>query len=85
MRPFKRMHVYTVIDDERDYQDRKWGGARHDSQHSIKEWLNFMEEYLIEAIELSAGGEDKLALEAIKKITALGVACMENHNIMKRH
>jgi hypothetical protein len=75
-----REDAYKVIDLEREYQDRKWGGAEHDRQHSVADWIIFMEIFLNKAKEeLRVRGEAG-ALEKVVKVTALGVACMENYN-----
>ncbi len=81
----KREDVYKVIDSERDYQDTKWGGAEHDSKHSVGDFLVYMRNYLTQAekaysTELDATG----ALNALRKVTALGVACMEHNPTEKR-
>jgi hypothetical protein len=71
-----RSEVYNLIDGERAYQS-KWG----EPQHSIAEWLVFMESYLQEAKEIVAreGRETATpkAMNLVRKVTALGVAAME--------
>lgn len=34
--------VYGVIDGEREYQNTKWD-SQHDADHSIVDWLTFIE------------------------------------------
>lgn len=74
-----RGYVYRSVDLERDYQDRKHGGYFHDRGHTIQDWLSFMYDKLEDAQELALHNEDELALEELRKIVALGVACMEIH------
>lgn len=43
-----RTGIYSAIDRERDYQDKKWGKA-HDSEHTVAEFLLIIELELVEA------------------------------------
>lgn len=83
-----RSAVYRVIDGERKYQDQKWGGPTHDQQHSIPEWLIYMRDYIEEAMHACSRLPDEeampLALDNIRKVTAMGVACMEIHGAPER-
>ena len=68
--------VATAIDTERDYQKRKWGEKRHETSA----FLCFMQYHMARAIaEASTKEGDADALEQVRKITALGVACMEQN------
>jgi hypothetical protein len=74
----KRTEVYKLIDGERDYQDNKWNHTKEqDKAHSVADWLLFIEYHLNEANHdiymLNRNG----ALEEVRKIAALCVACME--------
>ena len=72
-----RREVYGYIDNERDYQDNKWGGKENDEQHSIADWLIFMEIFLDKAKRaLRYSSAD--ALVNVVKIGALSVACLEH-------
>lgn len=77
----KRQDVYVLIDGERDYQNKKWGEDYNDKEWSIGDWLIFIERYVKE-------GKDKLGhpeeRDAIRKIAALAVACMEYYETMPR-
>lgn len=85
-----RQEVYAVIDGERDYQDARWnqnttstGGV-----HSVTEFLVFMQSYLNQAIDqVSRNAEpeaSQMALDTIRKLTALGVVCMEQNGVVNR-
>jgi len=82
-----REEVYKLIDGERDYQDSKWVSKERpypDAETSVAAWLIYIEFHLALAksdIYLLAEGK---ALEQIRKITALGVACMENNETSPR-
>ena len=82
-----RAEAYHAIDSERDYQ-AKWGKKPHETAT----FLTYMREYLRRAELLStvlpdpesnkfAGETD---LDMVRKITALGVACMEQNGAPKR-
>jgi hypothetical protein len=80
----KRAEVYKLIDGERDYQDKRWSVDTTDSggKHSSPvEWVAFMEDYLAEAKHILSRNSVSVsypkAMDIIRKVTALGVASME--------
>lgn len=86
-----RDHVYTLIDGERAYQDRVWNDDQTPQgvhQHSPIEWLVFLQDYLSEAIHQATripGPESTaLVMGTVRKITAMGVAAMEQHGAPPR-
>ena len=80
-----RDEVYYAINTERDYQDRIWNSFTTTSkgQHSVAEWLVYMEDYLNEAKHITSRRADpegtQRPLEIIRKIAAMAVACMEQN------
>lgn len=78
----KRNLVYEAIDGERDYQDERWNFNTHGS-HSITEFLTYIRDYTEEALHIECREEDETAnakaIDIIRKIAALGVACMEQY------
>lgn len=89
-RTTKREAVYAAIDSERDYQDRRWNPETTSSGglHEVGAYLLFMQDYLDEARHQISRGADpeasRLALNTIRKITTLGVVCMEEHGAPMR-
>jgi len=89
-----RAKVYKAIDGERAYQASQWqkNGARKghpnyrdDDKHSVTEWLMFREPYYqAAAVAADTAGEQEVALHNIRKLTALGVACLEEHGCPER-
>lgn len=85
-----REEVYDAIDGERFYQEKKWNSATTTSggYHSPAEWLVYMQDYLTEAFhQASRYGDPEsrgLVLNTIRKITAMGVACMEQNGAPRR-
>lgn len=79
----KRKEVYDAIDVEREYQDKM-----HHHGHSVLEFAVFMRTYLEELFSKATHGSDPMAknraLETIRKVVALGVACMEQHGAPHR-
>jgi|WetSurMetagenome_2_1015567.scaffolds.fasta_scaffold58665_4 hypothetical protein len=79
-----REKVYQAIDTEREYQQNKWPGHTH----TLEEYILYMYDYLDEAKHLVSRGsyEDCFSptLEVIRKVTALGVACMEDNGAIER-
>ena len=85
-----REEVYGVIDGERAYQELRWspattptGGVR-----SVTEFLVYMKDYLDEAMNqvtrIADPQASALALHTIRKIAAMGVACMEQNGAPRR-
>lgn len=76
--------VFEAIASERDYQDRKWGTpAEH--PHEVGGWLTLMAVHLRRAQNAWAGANsDTEALEALRKVLAVGVACGEQHGLRGR-
>lgn len=83
VRSSKREEVYKLIDGERDYQEKKWNSMTTSSSglHSAGEWLTFIQDYLTEAMHITSRNPEpeatKRVMNNIRKITAMGVAAME--------
>lgn len=84
-----RSEVYKVLDGERDYQDMRKVRDQGQEFHTIEEFLLYMKVYLDETISISAhtwGPEAKpKTLDFVRKVTALGVACMEQNGVVYRN
>lgn len=77
-----RFEVYEAINTERAYQDKKWGAA---GVSSIDEFSLYIAGYTADLVkETSHNLTGTEALNIIRKIAALGVACMEHHGAPKR-
>ncbi len=81
-----RAEVYAALDSERDYQQIRWDGHFHPPES----YCLFMEDYLQQARHQASRTDfsDPMALreylDTIRKVTALGVACMEAFGALKR-
>jgi hypothetical protein len=80
----ERTEVYKLIDGEREYQNQRWVDDKMPSGthvHTPEEWIVYMEDYLAEAKHIlsrqEAPGCYVQAMAIIRKITAMGVAAME--------
>ena len=72
-----RPRVFEAIDSERTYQKLKWGT---DEKNPVASYLTFMRYHMARAEELASTlHTHEEALHQIRKVTALGVACMEEH------
>lgn len=67
--------AFSVIRDERSYQDRKWGGPQHDAGHNPSDWTGYITVYLAKYVHWDATPEERK--EAITKVAALAVAALE--------
>lgn len=85
-----REKVYAAIDLEREYQEIKWNPDNTSSggKHEVGSYILFMEDYLQEArSKISRKGDPEAsyeALDVLRKVVALGVACMEQHGVVFR-
>lgn len=86
----KREKVYELLDSERDYQDWRWDNGMirdrlKDEEKSVADWVNYMEFHLNLAKEHIYMLRKDDALSEVRKITALGVACMEKNDTKPRN
>ncbi len=93
-----RAEVYEAIDGEREYQDQRWhkNSTPSEGQHETAAFLTYIREYLGRAELLASECADdtvapgghrfarETALDMVRKVTALGVACMEQNGAPKR-
>ena len=86
-----RNEVYTAIDGERDYQRERWGDFTDlhgrpvpPLNRSIDEFILYLEEYVLKARSASVSGDEAKGLDAVRKVAALAVACMEVHGAPQR-
>jgi len=79
-----KQDVFNAITDERVFQDRKWGTVEQ-HPHEVGSWLTIMRQLMNDADKgwMSNRG-DEAALDDIRKVVAVGVACMEQHGIVHR-
>jgi hypothetical protein len=81
-----RSEVYATLDGERAYQDTRWDPVAH--QHSPEEWIVYIEDYLNEAKHILSRESyetcHEKAMHIMRKVTAMGVCCMEQNGAPKR-
>lgn len=76
--------VLSAVHDERVFQDRKWG-TTEEHPHEVGGWLTIMRKLLTDADAQWAGKRgDEGALDEIRKVVAVGIACMEQHGAIPR-
>ena len=82
----KREDVYKLIDGERDYQDLRWVDGCHisDAETPVANWVLYIREHLGRASDQIYWLDESAALEDIRKIAALAVACMEYNDTKAR-
>ena len=85
-----RPEVYEALDGERAYQDTRWNSDTTSSGglHSFEEWFTYMEDYIAEAKHVLSRhvkkDADFVASHIMRKVTAMGVAAMEQLGAPKR-
>lgn len=88
----ERTRVYEAIDSERDYQDERWGynpsekeDKRGSLDRTIDEFATYIASYSQQLTQTCSITDDPtLKLDVVRKIAALGVACMEAHGAPNR-
>lgn len=74
----------TAIISERAHQDAKWGTVE-ERPKQVGSWLTLMRKLLRDAEDVwSTSGDDAGALEELRKVVAVGVACFEQHGVPLR-
>jgi hypothetical protein len=80
-KPDAKQDIFAAINDERAYQDNKWGVK----QHTVGDFLLIMEAELNEAKQAwIKGTNDNEALKEILQVISVGVACLEQHGCIDR-
>ena len=80
-----REQLFTLVGGERDYQDNKPEHSREqDARMPVAAWILYIHQHLTFADTRIYEMDDAAALAEIRKITALGVACMENNETSSR-
>ena len=76
--------VMAAVIGERSYQDRKWGTIQQ-HPHEVGGYLTIMRKLLTDAeAAWSSSRGDEVALNELRKVVAVGVACMEQHWVPSR-
>ena len=79
-----RKDVYKLINGERDYQDARPPRPEGDAITPVSSWLLYIEETVNRAKRDIYNLNKDRALEHIRKIAALAVACMEYNETKSR-
>lgn len=86
--PVTRELVFGVVEGERAYQDSLAPTSDTDGKHTVTEFILYMEDYIAEARQVASRtwgpDADRKALDIIRKVTGLGVACMEQNGVVAR-
>jgi hypothetical protein len=82
--PEARAKVFDAIGTERHYQELKWGPLEQHPQ-SVGAYLTLMRVHLADAEAAWARSSgDVMALDRIRRVLAIGVACGEQHGMPRR-
>ena len=80
-----REEVYNIINKERDYQDSLWGGRPHDEFKSVGDFIVYMDRYMTQVKEeYTTKAGNTAALDQLRKVVALGIACFEYNGVPPR-
>lgn len=84
MSKLERNKVFQILSQERAYQNEKW----EQPESSVPEYLHYISNYLRKAVDTLSTDECvgvcDTVLSQIRKITALGLACAEEHGVPAR-
>jgi len=78
-----REGIYRAIDDERAFQDQKWGDL-HNRPHDLCTWFVIMEAELQEAKQAFLKEGHANALCELLQAVTVGVAALEQHGVVTR-
>jgi len=87
MEKLTREEVFEKLSAERDYQEKRWESGlreRPDKEKDIGEWIIYMEFLLNAAKHQVYFLHSESAMSEIRKMTAVGVACLEIHGCPDR-
>jgi hypothetical protein len=86
-----RQEVTLAVHDERDYQEKLKAAAHggpNAHEHEIPAYIVYMEHYIAKAKAITSTDwspqSNERALHELRKVTALGFACMEAHGAPTR-
>jgi hypothetical protein len=80
-----KQEVLNAIQEERVYQNRKWGTVEQ-RPHEVGAWITIMRSLLSRAETAWASSKgDTGALDEIRKVAAVAIACMEQHGPVERN
>ena len=65
--------ILLEVVEEREKQDKRWGGSKHDDKHLFSDWIFFIGDYL-------KGRRGKNYRDRMIKIAALAVAAVESYD-----
>lgn len=71
--------VISIIASERQRQDEEWGGPTHDDEHTLADWVGFID-YQTTKFDMEGDNDNP---ERLVKIAALAIAALEAHQ--RRH
>ena len=78
----ERKVVYNAIDNERNYQKEKW---QEQVYGSVGDYVAYLQHYQNELVaDITKSGDTNAALNTMRKIAALCVACMEENGVVER-
>lgn len=78
-----QFEVFDAVAAERRYQDRKWGSIT-EHPHSLGDWLLILEGEVKEAKAAWLKLGTPATLLEVLQVAAVGVACLEDHGIVRR-
>lgn len=79
MNNINRSQIFDTIEQERQYQDMKWGNI-NEHPHTIREWIAIMSKKLKDAeYSYFQKHADFEMIAEIIQVIAVGFACLEQH------
>jgi hypothetical protein len=78
--PRERMAIFGDIHLERRAQDEEWGGPAHDDEHTVAQWLTYIDYQMQRARKAYISSQPSYIRERFVKIAALAVAAIESYD-----
>jgi hypothetical protein len=80
--------IYAAIEGELRHGFERFGRTPSRGQHTVGEWVLYMEDYIAEAREACTREKEpessELALDVLRKVVAMGIHCMWQNGLVKR-
>ena len=78
-------NVIKAIEGERDYCALMHGPPGEKAPvRTLDEWILYMQKYVLDAMIQTVKGDEKDALDTVRKIASMATICMQQHGVQNR-
>lgn len=77
--------IIYAIKYERERQDRKWGGPKHDDKHKPSDWCRWIKAYIGWAEQMAENQSPEKYFRRMIQVAALAIAAIESYDRTRKH